>query len=222
MVNVVHVPRQVDHDQRRREIVGALFRVAARDGLAAVSIRNVAAEAGVRASQVQYYFGTKTALFEGALRVLGERIVGRGMALQQAAGPDASPEALIRAALAGSQPTDDEGRQSLVLFFLFYVAAVTQSAGYETQLIAAQRFIVDYFAGLIRQAQERGEADPDLDPDHEGRLILFANTGLILGALAGIHPVDDAVATMSYQVARVFRPRAAGARRTRRTGPRPP
>lgn len=222
MVNVVHVPKQVDHEERRREIIGALFRVAARDGLAAVSIRNVAAEAGVRAPQVQYYFGTKTALFEGALQVLGERIVGRGMELQQAAGPDASPEALIRAALAGSQPTDDDTRQSLVLFFLFYVAAVTESAGYETQLVAAQRFIVDYFAGLIRQAQERGEADPGLDPDHEGRLILFANTGLILGALAGIHPVDDAVATMSYHVERVFSRRAVGARRTERPSPRPP
>jgi AcrR family transcriptional regulator len=221
MVNVVHVPKHVDHGQRRREIIGALFRVAARDGLAAVSIRNVAAEAGVRAPQVQYYFGTKPALFEGALQVLGERIVGRGMALQQAAGPDASPEALIRAALAGSQPTDDEDRESLVLFFLFYVGAATESGGYGTRLVVAQQFIVDYFAGLIRQAQERGEADLDLDPDHEGRLILFANTGLMLGALAGIHPVDEAVATMSYHVERVFSRRAVGARRTTRTGPRP-
>jgi TetR/AcrR family transcriptional regulator, transcriptional repressor of bet genes len=204
MVTLVHVPKQVDHDQRRREIIRALFRVATRDGLAAVSIRNVAAEAGVRAPQVQYYFGTKAALFDGAVQVLGERVVGRGLALQQAAGPDASPELLIRAALTGSQPTDDETRESLVLFFLFYVAAVTESAGHDTQLVDAQRFIVDYFAGLIRQAQQRGEADPGLVAEHEARLILFANTGLIMGALAGIHPVDDAVATMDYHVARVF------------------
>jgi AcrR family transcriptional regulator len=204
MVTLANVPKQVDHDDRRREIIGALFRVAARDGLAAVSIRNVAAEAGVRAPQVQYYFSTKAALFDGALQVLGERIVGRGMALQDAAGSDASPEALIRAALAGSQPSDEDTRESLVLFFLFYVAAVTESAVYETQLVVAQRFIVDYFAGLIRQAQQRGEADPGLDAHHEARLILFANTGLILGALARIHPVDEAVATMSYHVDRVF------------------
>jgi len=209
------VPRQVDHDERRRAIIAALFRVAARDGLAGVSIRNVAAEAGVPAPRVQYYFGTKLALFDGALQVLGERVVGRGMALQQAAGPDASPEALIRAALAGSQPTDDDTRESLVLFFLFYVAEITESSVNETQLIGAQRFIVDYFAGLIRQAQQRGEADPALDADHEARLILFANTGLILGALAGIHPVEDAVATMSYHVDRVFTGTAESSRRTR-------
>jgi hypothetical protein len=126
------------------------------------------------------------------------------MALQEAAGPDASPEALLRAALAGSQPTNAETREVLVLFFLFYVAAVTESADRESQLVAAQRFIVDYFAGLIRQAQQRGDADPGLDPDHEGRLILFANTGLILGALAGIHGVDEAVATMNHHLERVF------------------
>lgn len=204
MVTLVHVPKQVDHDQRRREIIRALFRVASRDGLAAVSIRNVAAEAGVRAPQVQYYFGTKAALFDGAVQVLGERVVGRGLALQQAAGADASPEVLLRAALTGSQPIDEETRESLVLFFLFYVAAVTESAVHDTQLVDAQRFIVDYFAGLIRQAQQRGEADPGLDAVHEARLILFANTGLIMGALAGIHPVDDAVETMNYHVARVF------------------
>ena len=91
-----------------------------------------------------------------------------------------------------------------MLFFLFYVAAVTGRRRSRHELVGAQRFIVEYFAGLIRQAQERGEADPGLDADHEARLILFANTGLILGALAGIHPVDDAVETMNYHVARVL------------------
>jgi hypothetical protein len=59
-------------------------------------------------------------------------------------------------------------------------------------------------AGALGPGPGGGEADPPLDPEHEGRLILFANTGLILGALAGIHPVEDAVATMSYHLERVF------------------
>jgi TetR/AcrR family transcriptional repressor of bet genes len=203
MVTLVHVPRQVDHDARRREIIEALFRVAVRDGLAAATIRAIAKEAGVPAPRVQYYFPTKADLFEGAMSVLGEVLVGRGMALQAAAGPDASPETMIRAALTGSQPIDEESRQSTVLFFLFLVAAITETEE-ELRLIEGQRFIHGFFVGWIRDAQARGEADPALDPEHEARLILFANTGLIMAALVGLHTIDDAIAAMDYHLRRVF------------------
>jgi hypothetical protein len=92
-----------------------------------------------------------------------------------------------------------------VLYFLFFVAAITGSPTNATsRLVASQRFIVDYFAGLIRDAQERGEVDSELDALHEARLILFANTGLTLGVLAGIHTVDDAIAAMDHQIAHIF------------------
>jgi TetR/AcrR family transcriptional repressor of bet genes len=204
MVTVANVPKKVDHDARRREIVEALFRVAVRDGLAAATIRTIAKEAGVPAPRVQYYFPTKAALFEGAMTVLGQVLVGRGLALQAAAGPDPSPETMVRAALTGSQPIDDESWQSTVLFFLFLVAALTEGAE-DLPIVDGQRFILGFFAGWIRDAQARGEADPSLDPEHEARLILFANTGLTMAALLGIHSVDDAIATMDYHLARVFR-----------------
>ena len=100
------MPRQVNHEERRQTILEALFRIAARDGLGAASIRAVAAEAGIPAPQVQYYFGTKGQLLDGALDLLGRRVVGRGLALMQEAGDDPPPETLLRAALTGSHPTD--------------------------------------------------------------------------------------------------------------------
>jgi TetR/AcrR family transcriptional repressor of bet genes len=200
---VQRMPKVVDHQARRREIVDALFRVAVRDGLAAASIRTIAKEAGVPAPRVQYYFPTKAALFDGAMTQLGQVLVGRGMALQAAAGPDASPETMIRAALAGSQPVDDETRQSTVLFFLFLVAALTETDE-ELPVVAGQRFIHGFFVGWVRDAQARGEADPTLDPEHEARLILAANTGLMMSALLGIHTVEEAIATMDHHLRRVF------------------
>lgn len=199
------MPKRVDREARRREIVGALFRVAVRDGLAAVSIRSVAAEARIPPSRVQYYFSSKAGLIEAALVVLTDRLVGRGLALQQAAGPDASPQALVRAAVTGAQPIDEDARESLVLYFLFFVAAITGSpTNATTRLVTSQRFIVDYFTGLIRHAQARGDADPELDALREARLILFANIGLTLGVLAGIHTRDDAIAAMDDQIAHIF------------------
>ena len=205
MVTIVEVPRQVDHEERRREIIEALFRVATRDGLGAASVRAVAKEAGVPAPRVQYYFPTKTELLDAAMLHLGQRVVGRGLALQRAAGPDATPETLLRAALGGSRPVDASTRHDIVLFFLFFIAALTDEVMADTQLVQSQRFIGGFFTGWIREAQERGEADPSLDPEHEARLILFGNTGLILAALAGVLSIDEAVATIDDHLARVFR-----------------
>jgi AcrR family transcriptional regulator len=41
------VPKRVDHDERRRQLTDALLRIAGTRGLRAVTMREVAAEAGV-------------------------------------------------------------------------------------------------------------------------------------------------------------------------------
>jgi AcrR family transcriptional regulator len=200
------VPKQEDHEERKRLIVEALFRVTVRDGLAAATYRTIATEAGIPPAQVQYYFGTKAVLIDAALFELGRRVVGRGMALMEAAGPDPPPERLLRAAVEGSHPVDDETRRDLVLFFIFFGTALTDVAMADSALIGSQRFIAGYFADLVREAQRRGEVDPAVEPDHEARLLLFANAGLILAALVGVHSIEDATATMDYLLARLFRP----------------
>ena len=56
------MPRQVDHQQRRTEIAYAVWAVIAEDGLDAVSLRRVAAEAGISLGRVQHYFASKEEL----------------------------------------------------------------------------------------------------------------------------------------------------------------
>lgn len=198
------MPKTVDHDERRLAIVEALFRVAEHSGLGDVSYRSVATEAGVPPAQIQHYFPTKAALIEAALQELGRRVMGRGVEHMAKAGPSPSPESLLRAAVQGSRPIDRQTRQELVLFFLFFTAGLSDRASAEAPLLEAQRSIVEYFASLIREAQDRGEVALDADPLHAARLVLFANTGLNLAALVGIHTVDDAAATMTYLLDKIF------------------
>jgi AcrR family transcriptional regulator len=198
------MPKRVDHDERRREIVEALFRVAARDGLAAATYRTIATEAGIPAPQVQYYFATKADLIHGAQLELGSRIVGRGMHLIAKAGPEPSAEAMLRAAVEGSHPVDDVTRQELVLFYLFFLAALSDQSIADSGLIVAQRSIATTFTEWIRAAQERGEVSPEIDPVHEARLVLFADTGLILAALVGIQSLEEAAGTMDYLLSKLF------------------
>src|SRR5437870_1208569 len=56
------MPKRVDHEERRREIVEAVIRITLKGGLTAATVREVAAEAGVSVRLVQYYFGSKDAL----------------------------------------------------------------------------------------------------------------------------------------------------------------
>jgi AcrR family transcriptional regulator len=211
------LPKKVDHEERRQRIVEALFRVAERGGLAAATYRTIAAEAGIPAPQVQYYFATKGDLWAGAMQELGRRVVGRGMGLIAAAGPDPSPDAVLRAAVAGTHPVDDETRRNIVLFYQFLVAALADDSFAESGIVGAQDLILDSFADLVRAGHKRGEVTPDRDPIHEARLVLFANTGLVLAALVGILTVDEAKTTIDYYLDGLFKSPSA----SRRPAPRP-
>ncbi|MFE1592838.1 TetR/AcrR family transcriptional regulator [Nocardia sp. NPDC058705] len=89
------MPKQVDHSSRRATISDAVMRLLARDGLESISLRHVAAEAGVSAGQVQHYFPSKEAMMEFATTTIAERIAAR----ITAAGPDPDLHQILTALL---------------------------------------------------------------------------------------------------------------------------
>ena len=72
------MPRVVDVEARRRELSDALWRIVRREGIGGVTVRAVAAEAGVSAGMVQHYFRTQDELIEfamyQALQQVAERV----------------------------------------------------------------------------------------------------------------------------------------------------
>ena len=62
------LPKIVDHDQRRGEIVEAFLSVVGRDGPAAASSRAIAAELGVGAGALWHYFDSLDAVVAAACR----------------------------------------------------------------------------------------------------------------------------------------------------------
>nr|WP_238589747.1 TetR family transcriptional regulator [Pseudonocardia sp. AL041005-10] len=81
------MPRVVDHGQRRGEIAEALWRVAAAEGLEAVSLARVAEEAGISKGRVQHYFASRDELLDFAAQQLQLRVDGRVRARMAAAAP---------------------------------------------------------------------------------------------------------------------------------------
>lgn len=73
------MPKIVDAEARRAEILAALWRVVDRDGAQAVSVRSVASEAGWSKSSIAHYFDSQGALLalaiEQSVATVSDRIV---------------------------------------------------------------------------------------------------------------------------------------------------
>src|SRR3954463_15893549 len=108
------MPKQVDHEQRRRVLAEAVFAVIGTRGFEAVSLRDVAEQAGFSMGTVQHYFPAKQQMLLFALGHMRERVLARLQATLAALyGPGKEPSRrdLIRAATAVMLPVDEPGRE---------------------------------------------------------------------------------------------------------------
>jgi AcrR family transcriptional regulator len=113
------MPRLIDTEARRREIAEATWRLVQRQGLDAVSVRNVAREAGLSAGSLRHVFATQAELLGFAMAALAERVRDRLGALEPAAMPlEAATEML-----AELLPLDEERRREAEVWFAFVVRA---------------------------------------------------------------------------------------------------
>jgi AcrR family transcriptional regulator len=69
------MPRIVDHDQRREEILERCFSLFASQGYAALSMRGIARSLQFSTGSLYYYFDSKEAIFEAMFRRLATRNV---------------------------------------------------------------------------------------------------------------------------------------------------
>jgi hypothetical protein len=89
-----------------------------------------------------------------AIQLLGERIVARGLARMAEAGPEPTTRALLRAAILGALPSDDETSTDALLFLTFCIAAMTGTSLGSADALAAPRQTVSVVIDLIRRAEE--------------------------------------------------------------------
>ncbi|MEU8546275.1 TetR/AcrR family transcriptional regulator [Streptomyces roseoverticillatus] len=200
------MPKRVDHAERRTEIAQALVRAAGRQGLHAVGMRDVAAEAGVSLRLVQYYFESKEKLLLFGLRHLTDRFGERVAAQVRAADDNPGPRAVIEALLTAALPVDEESRLFHHLYTSYAVLSVTDEA------LAAQPFIKDPDAaeitltGLLQQAADAGLLRAGMDTHAEAVGLLAMSAGLGTSVLVGQRSAESATAVLRYHLDRIFRP----------------
>src|SRR3954471_9589989 len=116
----VPMPHRVDHDERRRHLTAALLRIASTRGLQAVSMREVAAEAGVSLRVVQYYFADKRTLMASGL---GELVAAMGPRVPDPAaahGTGLPPRTVLEVVLTSVLPTDEAAREDQLAWTAYY------------------------------------------------------------------------------------------------------
>ncbi len=199
-----NLPRTVDHDERRAKIADALVRIAATDGLHAVTMRSVAAEAGVSLRLVQYYFGTKADLMNAALRRLEEESHRRLTARLATLPDNASARAFIDAFFVEALPTDCESRRFHLVWTSYALLAATDPELSRQPISDGPARMERQLAAVLRDAQQIGEISAKRDASYDAVRLLALNHGLGTGVLIGLHTPDEAVAIFSGHLDEIF------------------
>lgn len=201
----------MDHEARRRLIAEALWRLTSARGLDAVTLRQVATEAGVSMGLVQHYFDSKDEMVTFALGAISERVARRIAGRLTALGEDPGPSSLARAVLVEMLPLDEERRLEARVAFAFLArAAVTP--GIAERLREQSRQLLDFLAGQVQLARRGTETVSAPEAAQEAESLLALVDGLAAHTLAGFHTPDAALAVLERRLGQIFREPSAADR----------
>lgn len=179
------------------------MRLAATRGLEAVSLRHVAAEAGVSTGMVQHYFRTKDEMMTFALEMVMNNVQARTTADAASSGQPASPASLLRTLLMQILPLDEPRRLEghVILAFLAYAAVKPAiAAGLRESISEMRAFIADQ----ISAAQATTETALRVDPAHAATALLALVDGLGIHVLGQHYSPDEAVAALDAHLDVLF------------------
>ncbi len=190
------MPRVVDHEERRRELAYAVWQLAATRGLGAVTLRAVAAEAGVSVGFIQHYFATKEALVRHGCQAL---VAAAADAFRDRAAA-AEPLAALRDLVTHVVPRTDAQRVGTAVWYAY----LTQSAdnpGIAAMLQGAKRGEEEEGVRLLKAAQQAGEAAQNLEAETAVRRLLATADGLATRVLIGQLSAAEAVGVLERDLA---------------------
>lgn len=174
------MPRLIDHDARRRELAEAVWRVIVREGVSAVSVRSVAAEAGVSTGSLRHVLPTKSELLATAMGLAiddaTERFLAHSYVVDEVA--DAADW------LSELLPLDEQRRVELEIQ-LALVAEAGGHPGLHARRDEAATGIREGCRSVLGVGIESGLFRPTLDLDREATRLHVLLDGLALHLIGG-------------------------------------
>jgi AcrR family transcriptional regulator len=174
----MRMPKIVDHDARRAELAAAVWRLASREGLDAVTMRRVAAEAGWSTGALAHYFDDKEELLLFAFETVADRV---GRSIVKAAERARDPLELVRTQLVEGLPIDAERRAEVRVWFAFLGLAETRprlaKAGRDAYRLWRERV-----AKTLAAAQRQGLLDDSIEVEREATALIALVDGIAIQA----------------------------------------
>ena len=193
------MPRQVDYEDRRRRIAEAVCTLIAHSGMEAVSLRDVAAQAGVSMGTVQRCFRTKEDMLLFALEHVSQHVSERA---NQRIATTSAPQAasiLLSRTLAEIALLDEASKTQAHVWLAFVTQAPT-SEKLSAVLHDTYAKLHDLTAWLIRYGQDTQEIPQHLDPTREAHTLLALADGLTVHVLAGHHSPEMALTILRRHI----------------------
>jgi len=200
------VPKIVDHDERRRIIVEALWRVVARDGAHEVSVRHVAAEAGMPKSSIGHYVGTMPQLMGLAVDQLVQENTDYLMSLDLLdLNADKSTEVLCTLVPVS------ERRRHMSGVWMLLAAQAGADPEFAEVLHRLNASVAEGIGDLLRGLQQKGLVDSSREIDREVRRLHALIDGLALQCMTDpvLRSETDVRAILRDEVARLSEPTSA-------------
>jgi TetR/AcrR family transcriptional regulator, regulator of biofilm formation and stress response len=164
--------------KRRLELLEATLRVLAREGSSAVTMRAVAAEAGVPTTATTYYFESKQDLLLEVWRLHAEREAARVAEAIDAMPVETSPKALGGEMAGFVHESLGPGRDRLLAEIELLLEAARQSE--------LEQLTRVWHQAIRERMRVRLSATNSPNPDLDARLVLAVMAGLELDNLASV------------------------------------
>lgn len=110
------MPKIVDHEERRKQIAEATWRVILRWGMKGATVRKIAQEAGVSLGALRHYFTTQDELLLFAMKLVKERAAQRIREVQMR---DLCPKEMVIQILLEILPVDEQRMAEMEVWFAF-------------------------------------------------------------------------------------------------------
>ncbi|KAA0113960.1 TetR/AcrR family transcriptional regulator [Mycolicibacterium sp. P9-22] len=196
------MPKQVDHQERRETIARALWRVVDQRGVLRLSLREVAAEAGMSHGQLQHYFASRQELLSFAMDFAAEQTAQRVARGLQALGDAPHPRDVLRLTLVEMLPLHEDARATSRMNAAYVLEALhdnTIRARTRDGLRQGRELVKVLITQAIADGKIAGDRDADIETDR-----ILALTGLTpLLELDVINP-GEALAAIDRHLGELF------------------
>ena len=167
------MPKIVDHDERRLELVDATWRIIARQGLESATMREIATEAGFANGALKPYFPTKDTLLEFAFSHVFNRTNQR---IAQVTAGKAGLDAL-RAFCLEVLPLDEERVNEARIVVPFWQRAIN-----DRQKAAIHQQSMDEWLAAIRRFLAEARDNGDVSAAVDNSILAGQLLNMLLGA----------------------------------------